>query len=314
MTTRIPRIAVGGFMLESNAHAPVATREEFEGQCDVRGEAFEHDWRSPHPRVAGTLLGFVAAMDRAGPWQPVPLLHAHVGASGPVDQAYFDALVDELCERLRAARTPQEANDAVLRSLRPAGFTPSDPTGSMHYDKRLNNTLALAGGEPMYSPPMNPMMMRLAQGQPAQPGAGGPYGGMRPPMSPMLPQMAQSPMAPPITQSPGMGGGMQPYAPSTPFRDPSLDEMQLGNNTATAAAPGGQADWAKVASALGDMAKQAAPKDMGQNIPMPQAQMNRPQVQGLPQFASNQMLLQLAKARAGGQRPMPPMAGLLGGV
>jgi microcystin degradation protein MlrC len=123
MTTRIPRIAVGGFMLESNAHAPVATREEFEGQCDVRGEAFEHDWRSPHPRVAGTLLGFVAAMDRAGPWQPVPLLHAHVGASGPVDQAYFDTLVDELCERLRAALPV----DGVFLSLHGAAIATVDP-------------------------------------------------------------------------------------------------------------------------------------------------------------------------------------------
>jgi microcystin degradation protein MlrC len=123
MTTRIPRIAVGGFMLESNSHAPVATREEFEGQCDVRGEAFEQDWRSPHPRVAGTLLGFVAAMDRAGPWQPVPLLHAHVGASGPVDQAYFDALVDELCERLKAALPV----DGVFLSLHGAAIATVDP-------------------------------------------------------------------------------------------------------------------------------------------------------------------------------------------
>ncbi len=110
-------------MLESNSHAPVATREEFEGQCDVRGEEFERDWRSLHPRVAGTLLGFVAAMDRTGPWSPVPLLHAHVGASGPVDQGYFDALVDELCERLRAALPV----DGVFLSLHGAAIATADP-------------------------------------------------------------------------------------------------------------------------------------------------------------------------------------------
>jgi hypothetical protein len=66
-----------------------------------------------------------------------------------------------------------------------------------------------------------------------------------------------------------------------------------------------------LASALGGMAKQAATKVGGENIPMPQAQVNRPQVQGLPQFNSNQMLLALAKSRAG--RNAPPLAGLLGG-
>jgi microcystin degradation protein MlrC len=129
MTTRVPRIAVGGFMLESNSHSPVATREEFAGQCDLRGAALEADWRSPHPRVPGTILGFVAAMDRAGPWQPVPLRHAHVGASGPVDQAYFDALLDDLCTALQAALPL----DGVFLSLHGAAIATADddPDGTL---------------------------------------------------------------------------------------------------------------------------------------------------------------------------------------
>jgi microcystin degradation protein MlrC len=128
-TTRVPRIAVGGFMLESNSHSPVATREEFAGQCDLRGAALEADWRSPFPRTPGTILGFVSAMDRAGPWQPVPLLHAHVGASGPVEQGYFDELVDGLCAGLRAAAPV----DGVFLSLHGAAIATADddPDGTL---------------------------------------------------------------------------------------------------------------------------------------------------------------------------------------
>lgn len=47
---------------------------------------------------------------------------------------------------LRAANDPVAANNAVLASLRPAGFTRDNPTGAMHYDKRLANTQAILAG------------------------------------------------------------------------------------------------------------------------------------------------------------------------
>ena len=37
-------------------------------------------WRSP---------GFVAAMDRSGPWEPVPILVASAPPGGPADDAFF---------------------------------------------------------------------------------------------------------------------------------------------------------------------------------------------------------------------------------
>lgn len=123
MTTRVPRIAVGGFMLESNSHAPVATREEFALSLDISGEALEADWRGPHPRVPATISGFVSAMDRLGPWFAVPLRHAHVGASGPIEQGYFDELVGALCARLAAAGPL----DGVYLSLHGAAIATADP-------------------------------------------------------------------------------------------------------------------------------------------------------------------------------------------
>lgn len=48
-------------------------------------------------------------------------------------------------DRLRSATDPVAANNAVLSSLRPAGFKANDPTGSMHYDRRLANVNAILG-------------------------------------------------------------------------------------------------------------------------------------------------------------------------
>lgn len=46
---------------------------------------------------------------------------------------------------LRSAETPEAANAAVLASLRPSGYNRSDPTRSMHYDRRLLNTQNILG-------------------------------------------------------------------------------------------------------------------------------------------------------------------------
>jgi microcystin degradation protein MlrC len=98
-----PRIAVGGFMLESNGHSPVATREEFAENFVGRGDELAADWKSAHPRAPLTLTGFVEAMDSSGAWTPVPLICAAAGASGPVEHGFFMEVVEEHEKRLRAA-------------------------------------------------------------------------------------------------------------------------------------------------------------------------------------------------------------------
>ncbi len=110
-------------MLESHSHAPVATAEEFAADCDLAGDALAADWRAPHPRGPLTFAGFAAAMDAHGPWQALPLRHAQVDASGPVEQAFFDAFVDALCTRLRAAMPV----DGVFLSLHGAAIATGDP-------------------------------------------------------------------------------------------------------------------------------------------------------------------------------------------
>jgi microcystin degradation protein MlrC len=98
-----PRIALGGFMLESNGHAPVATRAEFEASCWLEGEALAADLAKPAPRAPAGLSGFIRAMDAGRPWQPVFTIAATAGASGPMDQDVFDDVVARLEAALRAA-------------------------------------------------------------------------------------------------------------------------------------------------------------------------------------------------------------------
>jgi len=100
-----PRIAVGGFMLESNGRSPIATREEFAQNFVAHGIGLEADWKSEHPRAPLTLTGFVDAMNASGPWTALPLMCAMVGASGPVEARFFNEVVEEHVERLRAAVT-----------------------------------------------------------------------------------------------------------------------------------------------------------------------------------------------------------------
>jgi microcystin degradation protein MlrC len=98
-----PRIAIGGFMLESNGHSPVATREEFAANFIAAGADLEADWKAEHPRAPLTLTGFVDAMNASGPWAPLPLYCAMAGASGPVDHAFFREVLAEHEKRLRAS-------------------------------------------------------------------------------------------------------------------------------------------------------------------------------------------------------------------
>jgi microcystin degradation protein MlrC len=125
--TRPPRIALGAFMLESNGHAPPATRAEFEATCWLEGEALAADLARPAPRAPTALTGFIRAMDAGRPWVPVPLLAAAAGASGPIEQEVFDDLLHRIEARLRAAMPV----DGVFLSLHGAasGTVEVDPDG-----------------------------------------------------------------------------------------------------------------------------------------------------------------------------------------
>ena len=131
-TPKIPRIAIGSFMLESNAHSPVSTREEFAQNVLVLPEHLLADLASDHPKSPGCLAGFYDEMQRLGRWTPVPMIAAAVGASGPIDQAWFDEIVASMVASLRNALA-EGPLDAVFLSLHGAAIATveSDPDGAL---------------------------------------------------------------------------------------------------------------------------------------------------------------------------------------
>ena len=116
-------------MLESNARSPVATRAEFESNFIGKGAELVADWKSEHPGAPLTLTGFVDAMDASGPWTPLPLMCAVVGASGPVEHGFFIEVLAEHERRLREAMPV----DGVFLSLHGGaiGTGEDDPEGAI---------------------------------------------------------------------------------------------------------------------------------------------------------------------------------------
>jgi microcystin degradation protein MlrC len=124
-----PGIALLGFSIECNRFAPVATEADFASRTLMRGDAMVDDARSGAPHMLGELPGFIADMDAAGPWEPVPTLLAMAEPNGPVDQAFFDRLMAEWEHRLHGAGRL----DGVYCVLHGAGLATADhdPEGTI---------------------------------------------------------------------------------------------------------------------------------------------------------------------------------------
>ncbi|HYZ21939.1 MAG TPA: M81 family metallopeptidase [Rhodopila sp.] len=127
MTT--PRIALLGFSIECNRFAPIATEADFRTRTLIAGTEMLAEARAPAPRMLGEMPGFVAAMDAAGHWEPVPSLLAMAEPNGPVDQEFFDALMQRWEADLRAAGRL----DGAYLVLHGAGLTTADhdPEGTL---------------------------------------------------------------------------------------------------------------------------------------------------------------------------------------
>ena len=123
------RVALLGFSIECNRFAPVATEADFAGRTLTRGAAMVSDARSTAPRMLGELPGFIADMDAAGPWEPVPILLAMAEPNGPVEQAFFDRMMVEWEAGLRGAGHL----NGVYCVLHGAGLTTADhdPEGTL---------------------------------------------------------------------------------------------------------------------------------------------------------------------------------------
>ena len=104
------RIAFGRVMQETNSFSSVATtRLDFERNHLLAGEALLAACQPGAWEVEGflkqlELSGFMQAVQASKvPIEPIPLLSAWAISGGPLEQDFFLALCDELCQRLRAA-------------------------------------------------------------------------------------------------------------------------------------------------------------------------------------------------------------------
>jgi microcystin degradation protein MlrC len=122
-------VAIAGFFLECNRWSPVTTPAMFEQSVDLAGDALAAQLRGERPRLLPDTIGFVAAMDEAGPWVPVPTRVAGAQPGGPAEQPWFEALVGDIESRLRAAMPL----DGVFITSHGAALTTAleDPDGEL---------------------------------------------------------------------------------------------------------------------------------------------------------------------------------------
>jgi microcystin degradation protein MlrC len=124
-----PRVALLGFSIECNRFAPIAYEADFRARTLLGGDVMLANARSTAPMMLGEMPGFVADMDAAGPWQPVPSLLAMAEPNGPVSQEFFGRMMAQWESDLRAAGSL----DGVYCVLHGAGLTGNDhdPEGTL---------------------------------------------------------------------------------------------------------------------------------------------------------------------------------------
>lgn len=99
----VARVAILGFMLESNRFAPVTTRDDFLAHLYLAGNEILTDLDATESAVMAEVLGFVGAMGARVEWVPVPILVARVEAGGPADHDFYTETLAEMRRRLEQA-------------------------------------------------------------------------------------------------------------------------------------------------------------------------------------------------------------------
>lgn len=98
-----PRVALAGFVLESNAFAPVASEQDFRNRYYLEGQEILDQAAMDHSVMPMEMSAFVRAMQATGTWQPVPLILTGTDPLGPVDHRFFVETVDAMVAALSAA-------------------------------------------------------------------------------------------------------------------------------------------------------------------------------------------------------------------
>ena len=100
MSTRTPKVALLGLILESNRFARPATLEDFRLLTLKRGQELIDDARSEIPSIAIEFSAFVKTMDATGDWDPVPIILMASRPLGVVQCEVFENFCAEVISRL----------------------------------------------------------------------------------------------------------------------------------------------------------------------------------------------------------------------
>jgi len=98
------RVAILGFMLESNRFSPVTTEADYRKRCYLQGDEIIAELSKETPRLPAEVVGFNAEMTALGQdWELVPIVVADAEPGGPIDQEFFWATLKLMEGYLRAA-------------------------------------------------------------------------------------------------------------------------------------------------------------------------------------------------------------------
>lgn len=126
------RIAVAGFMHESNTFAPLPTDlQRFRDGSLTYGDAVIPVWQDAHHEVGG----FIAGAAKYG-YELVPVAMAWATPAGPVSDEFFDHFTDALATGVKLARA-----DGVLLALHGAMVTPKHPDADAETLRRVRAAL-----------------------------------------------------------------------------------------------------------------------------------------------------------------------------
>jgi microcystin degradation protein MlrC len=126
------RIAIAGFMHESNTFNPVVTdRAAFEAQSLVYGADLIDEWRDAHHEVGG----FLEAAEVEG-FEPIPLVMAWATPSGPVADSIFEEITGHIIQGIQRHRP-----DGLLLALHGAMVAESYPDADGEVLARLRHAL-----------------------------------------------------------------------------------------------------------------------------------------------------------------------------
>lgn len=98
------RIAILGFLLESNSFSPMTTEADYRKRCYLQGDEILDELKSAASRLPAEVSGFITQMnDISDDWEMVPIVVADAEPGGSIEQAFFDKTLGLMEGRLRAA-------------------------------------------------------------------------------------------------------------------------------------------------------------------------------------------------------------------